>query len=286
MLVNAVAAAVVALLTLHETRDQELTSMMEGRLARHWPEATTHLSLGTRTLFTLLAAYGSPAAVAGDMDGARAAMRATGGRFLSDDVVEALVASASNTVGVPMVEAERAYVQELARETLAARDKAARAQSTVQHMGREAPPQMVRLVGPKLTLVMLAMGLDPQKFDNPKSLEKALGLNLREQSSGRLQNRGVHITKRGNSLARQLMYFAALRLVKQDPVVQAWYAKKVDRDGGRARTRALVAVMRKLARALWHVARGNEFDASRLFDTARLKDRLVPTNAPEAAMSA
>ncbi len=34
--------------------------------------------------------------------------------------------------------------------------------------------------------------------------------------------------------------------------------------------KAVVAVSRKLALALWHVARGEAFDSSKLFDTRRL----------------
>ena len=49
------------------------------------------------------------------------------------------------------------------------------------------------------------------------------------------------------------------------------YLKKVKRDGGRAKVRAVVAVMRKLVMALWHVARGAEFDARKLFDVRRLE---------------
>ena len=59
-------------------------------------------------------------------------------------------------------------------------------------------------------------------------------------------------------------------MLQSDPVVAAWYAKKVSRDGGKAKLKAVIAVMRKLALALWHVARGHRFDASLLFDTQRL----------------
>ena len=34
--------------------------------------------------------------------------------------------------------------------------------------------------------------------------------------------------------------------------------------------KAVVAVMRKLARALWHVGQGKRFDAAKLFDVSRL----------------
>ena len=59
-------------------------------------------------------------------------------------------------------------------------------------------------------------------------------------------------------------------MVKTDPVVRAWYLRKVERQGGQAKMKAVVAVMRKLICALWHVGRGERFDASKLFDTTRL----------------
>jgi hypothetical protein len=55
--------------------------------------------------------------------------------------------------------------------------------------------------------------------------------------------------------------------------------------------KAVVALMRKLARALWHVARGKSFDAAKLFDTRRLQlptksattsNRAVPTSVWES----
>ena len=56
----------------------------------------------------------------------------------------------------------------------------------------------------------------------------------------------------------------------RDPVVKAWYEHKVARQGGKYKNKAVVAVMRKLAAALWHVARGKVFDSKLLFDAAKL----------------
>ena len=67
------------------------------------------------------------------------------------------------------------------------------------------------------------------------------------------------------------LYFAALRFIQREPIARAWYAKKVKRQGGRLRSKAVVALMRKLAKALWHVARGSEFDPTLLFDASRLR---------------
>jgi hypothetical protein len=45
---------------------------------------------------------------------------------------------------------------------------------------------------------------------------------------------------------------------------------KIKRDGGR-RARAVIALMRKFAQALFHVARGVPLDSSKLFDVSRLR---------------
>ena len=61
----------------------------------------------------------------------------------------------------------------------------------------------------------------------------------------------------------------ALRFIKDDAVVKTWYQRKVARDGG-VKKKAIIAIMRKLIQALWHVGRGAKFDSARLFDTRRL----------------
>ena len=107
-------------------------------------------------------------------------------------------------------------------------------------------------------------GLDPRHFGCARSYLKALGLNLKEKSSG--QDHGkLTLTKRGSALARKYLYFAALRLIKSDPVLSAWYRSKVD---PRAKSKTVIAFMRKLAKALWHIARGQRFDARKLVTAA------------------
>ena len=61
-----------------------------------------------------------------------------------------------------------------------------------------------------------------------------------------------------------------LRLIQDDPVVRAWYGKKVARDGGKMKNKAVIAVVRKLVKGLWHVAQGEPFDSRLLFDTSKL----------------
>jgi hypothetical protein len=77
------------------------------------------------------------------------------------------------------------------------------------------------------------------------------------------------VTKRGPSRVRQFLWLAVHRWIQEDAVARAWYDRKRKRDGGRS-SRASVALMRKLAKALYHVGRGHTFDSSKLFDIRRL----------------
>jgi transposase len=260
----------------YEEQFARLCNQLEALMARHWPEATRQLSLGSVALLRLLATYGGPKGVAEDVEGARALLRRVGRSFLAAEKVAALVRSAGRTLGVPMLLAERDLLRGLAEEALRAREKSGEAQAALEACSKvELAPEFRALVGNATAGKLVACGVDPAKYASAKALEKALGLNLREHSSGRKKG-GLHITRRGDGLARQLLYLAALRLLQADPVVGAWYRKKVERDGNRAKTKAVVAVMRKLARALWHVARGEAFDATKLFDVTRLGRWLEP----------
>jgi transposase len=128
---------------------------------------------------------------------------------------------------------------------------------------------MRAVVGKKTAAVLAASVGDPRNYSSAEAFVKSLGLNLKEKSSGK-EKGGLHITKRGPGVARMMLYMAVLRLIQTDAVVRAWYAKKVSQLGGRQKSKAIVAIMRKLAGALWHVAKGSPFDSTKLFDTRRL----------------
>jgi hypothetical protein len=110
-------------------------------------------------------------------------------------------------------------------------------------------------------------------------MEKAVGINLKVKSSGEGEGK-LHITKRGPAQVRQLLYLAVLRLLQTDQIVAAWCRARKSYGGESGKRKAIVAVMRKLVRALWHVARGAAFDATKLFDVRRLD--LTPTTNESA----
>lgn len=254
-----------------------LTNRIGSQLAGYWPEVTVHLPAMRTTLLRLLAAYGGPAGVARSPAEARALLRHVGRAFLADETIVAVVASASQTLGQEMTGAEVEYLKELAEEALRTRTKRQEVEKDVRALSREQVPEVVvRMVGTAAATALIAHNITPTKYPTARAFLKALGLNLRENSSGKTgEDPPRHITKRGPGTPRQLLYLATLRAVRSDDWCRAWYEAKRRRDGGGKKApKALVALMRKLARALFCVwTKGEAFDASRLFDTTRLVAR-------------
>lgn len=269
-------AAVLRILEVHEKEVRRNRNRLEGLLARHWPGASSIMSTDSATMLEVLIEFGGPAELVEREDEARKLMRRVGGQFLSQEKIDALIESAHSSLGVPQLEEELQLVSEIASEARRHQKAAKRARATVEKLALvegSATEAMAPVVGKTTSAVLVAGVGDPTKFDCPSAYVKALGLNLKEKSSGKSKG-GLHITKRGPGIARLFLYLAALRLIQRDRVVRAWYVKKVSRDAGR-KQKALIALMRKLASALWHIARGAVFDSTKLFDVTRL--RLAPT---------
>jgi transposase len=95
---------------------------------------------------------------------------------------------------------------------------------------------------------------DFKKFDTHSEIMKLAGFDLFEVSSG--QHRGQrHISKRGRALMRKLLYFTALNAVKSQGIMHARYQQMLDR--GMPKTKALIAISRKLLRLIFALARDN-----------------------------
>jgi transposase len=237
---------------------------LEAQLARHWPEATKVLNLNSVTLLRVLKHYGGPAKVAEDLEAAQQ-LRNWGGHFLEEKKIQAFCISAQTTVGVRMPQEEQLQLQRYAGQALEAYLEIKKTKKQLEKECKDDArlQSLASIVGaPTACVLFVALG-DPSKYHCAEAYRKAMGLNLKEHSSGNHKGK-IKITKRGSSLARRWLYFAALRLVQQ-PGVRGWYEVKKKKDNGKG-GRAVVAVMRKLALAIWHVVvRGTPFDPSRLF---------------------
>jgi len=92
---------------------------------------------------------------------------------------------------------------------------------------------------------------DITRFKNPDSLANYFGL-----TPGCHNTAGKHriggITKRGNAIARQVLNFAVIHIVRKDPAMKAWHKRIKSRRGSKT---ARVAVMRRLATIIWHILR-------------------------------
>jgi hypothetical protein len=260
--------------TDHHQESMLWTGRLEGLLGRHWPEASRILDLGSATLLKALIEYGTPAALAEDGE-AEEKLRSWGGWALSQEKIQALVHSARTTAGVPgnAVEVER--VREYAARALAVEDELSATRRKLEKMvdGDEVLERMAAAVGKATACVLLVLLGDPRNYGSMRAYLKAAGLNLKERSSGKYQGE-LKISKRGPSLVRRWLYMAALRLSGQAPGA-AWFARKRERDvqrsrGGPRRKRTgkigLVALMRRLLGAVWHINRKKEpFDVHRMF---------------------
>ena len=252
---------------LHQSQYQRNQNRLEAYLSRHWPEVDDLLALHSVTLESLLIEYGSPAQIAANAATAAKNMRIWGRSMLSEEKITDVIQSACQTLGQPCLEAERYYLQALAQEMRHSRlqlKQAKQALETIIKSDAELE-EIGFLIGLVTTAVLFSCHLDPRQYACARSYQKALGLNLKEKSSGRHVGQ-LKITKRGSAMARKYLYLAALRLIKSHPVVKAWYENKVN---PKARNKTVIAVMRKLAKALWYVGRGERFDAHKLFTVAQ-----------------
>ena len=251
--------------------EQRALSRLESRLARHWPELLRLLGLRSVTLIELLATYGDPAGVAADPDGAQDGMRRWSRGLVRAPKRTQVVASAGVTLGVPMLEAERHQVEQLATTIRTLRQQRREVEQRLAEQTANDPylTSLSTLVGVTTAGVLHARLGDLREYGSVRALYRAPGLNLREHSSGKKKGQ-LTITKRGSAVARRWLFLAALRWMQADHVAGAWYDHKVRHNGG-VKIKAVIALMRKLLAALYHVARGVPYDAHKLFDCRRLQ---------------
>ncbi|WP_295578425.1 transposase [uncultured Lamprocystis sp.] len=249
-----------------KTLYQQQSNRLEALLARHWPEALAILGLESATLHHLIADFGGPAQVHGLEGPARALMHKTGRHWLAEEKIEAVLRSAGTTLGLPCVLEERQLLRWQAKRLLETAAEVRRLEQLVEGAVAAAPllTTMAPVVGPVTSAVLLAALGNPQDYPDPASYCKAFGLNLKERSSGKHKGH-LKITKRGPSVARYYLYFAALRLIANEPIVARWFQTKTTRPGAMA-GKQVVELMRRLAKALWHLAHGRAFQVARLFD--------------------
>jgi hypothetical protein len=192
----------------------------------------------------------------------------------SEERISGLVSSAKTTQGVPMHEMEAEMLHDLVQNIKRVNEQLDVLNARLEKLVQEDSEMVLvaSVVGPICTAAIAgSLGL-PKEYASAHSFEKATGLNLKIRSSGESTGQ-LKITKRGPSNVRQLLYLAVLRLINTYPEMFAWYAARKSYQTDASKKKAIVALMRKLARALWHVSRGATFDVSKLFDLSKLTSR-------------
>jgi transposase len=95
---------------------------------------------------------------------------------------------------------------------------------------------------------------DFSKFSTQSEIMKLAGLDLYEISSGKRKGQR-RISKRGRSLLRKILFYAAIQMIRKNGIMYEYYAKLTGR--GMERMRALIAVSRKLLRIIHAIVRDN-----------------------------
>lgn len=176
---------------------------------------------------------------------------------LKEERVQALYAAAEHSVGLQ--EGRRAILLEM-QEILSGIESADKFILKVeQEMAALLPeiPYSHSILSLKGIGEVTAAGLigevgDFGKFHTLSEVIKLAGLNLFEISSGKHKG-NRHISKRGRSLLRKILFFAALNTVRTGGVMYATYQRHLGK--GMPRIKALVAVERKLLGILFALVR-------------------------------
>ena len=248
------------------------TNRLEACLARHWPELTEILDLTSATLVKMLAHYGSPATLAADAN-ASANIRRWSGPLLSQHKIDLVVDSAFNTGGLPMLDVTRDYVIELATFANTYRLEIADISKQLQHLaqGHEGMSPFIQAFGAPSLCSLWATTGDPLLYASSRAYLKALGLNLKERSSGKHKGQ-LKITKRGPGLGRRALYYWAMRSVQRREL-KSWYQQysRVGKNTNSAskehrKQKALICLCRKGASGLWYARNHNKpFDFAKIF---------------------
>jgi transposase len=252
---------------------------LEGMLAKHWPELLELLKLGNATLLSALDHYGGPAPLAADPEAA-SRLRSWSRGQLKAKRIDEILASARHTSGLAMNESDRAWMSEIVDEIQSATEQIKACKEALESIATndESMRDYVSSVGAVTLCVIWVTVGDPRNYDSSGAFLKALGLNLKERSSGKRKGE-LAITKRGPSLARKVLFFWALRAV-QNRALREWYqgfqrvGKSKVGSAEHRKIKGLIALMRKLCRSLWYACKHDvRFEYGKVFPGEPLQKR-------------
>lgn len=247
---------------------------LEALLSRYWPELPLILNPRShKTSLELLAQYPGPERVIAHRDDAASLMRTFSRGQVSKATIEQVLQASERTFGVKMTEEEQHLLQALCRQLLELWRAMDRVDDEIRALVKthETGRRLASMVGSVTAAVLLAYLGSPEGYASSDAYVKAMGLNLKEHSSGssRKPGTGLHITKRGPGRVRRYLFLATLRMIQRHPLCRAWYEARSSYARGE-KMKAVVALMRKLGKAIWVVGRGTPLDLTQLLNPDRL----------------
>lgn len=246
---------------------------IESVLARHWPAGLEVLDVWTwKSALALLERFPGPDMITASPKEAAEILRKESRGSISKEKIAKVLESAAGSIGAPMTDQEQETLRALCHEAARLRTELGKVDREIERIAEQEPAaQKIASEVGKVTAVVLLAYLGPlDEYASAAALEKSCGLNLKIRSSGETKKGKLAISKRGPGIVRRYLYLAALRALQRHPLLRSWYQA---REGYRADRKlvAVVALMRKLIRALWHVATKDEpFDPKKLVDVRRL----------------
>lgn len=250
----------------HQKQLAILRNQVEAKVHRHWPELTSSFDSDSITLEALLIDFGDPMVFSQNPTIALEAIHKASRGKVKAVKSQPFIQASSQSIGIPCLKEERHYLQALGEELRHHRLKlnVIRKELEQQLKTNHGHDTLLSVTGLIATAFMLANHLDPMDYPSAHSYLKAMGLNLKERSSGQHVGQ-LKISKRGAGVVRLYLYFATLRIIQNDVNLKLWYEEKVRRDGGKVKLKALIAVMRKMVKGLWAASHhGEAFDSSKL----------------------
>lgn len=192
----------------------------------------------------------------------RATLRRISRGKLDEERAQALYAAAEHSVGLQ--EGRKAILFEIGELLFEIESSDQFIEKVEQEMASLLPeiPYSHSILSLKGIGEVTAAGLigevgDFRKFHTLAEIMKLAGLNLFEISSGKHKG-NRHISKRGRSLLRKILFFAAINTVRRGGVMHGAYQRHLDQ--GMPKIKALVAIARKLLGIVFALVRDhNEY---------------------------
>ena len=236
-----------------------LLNQMQSLLVLSFPEFLQVMKdISTASARYLLQHYPTAQDIVGLGESALAAvLRKVSRGKLREDRARALFEAANESVGIQEGRHSMLLEIRMLLDTIASYDRFIDQVETEMERQLELIPYSHIILSIKGIGAVTAAGLigevgDFTKFKTISEVMKLAGLDLYEVSSGKHRGK-LRISKRGRSHIRKLLYLASLSAVKKGGVMHAWYRRALDR--GMQKTKALVAVSRKLLGLIYALVR-------------------------------